>query len=1069
MAELEKGLAQELEHLSCEERETFELMLEEFRNEQEEEGLAELIGNAEWKTTPCDVETFVKDPYFLGVTCENLYARLLADMVEVFDGGYSEAVLTGSIGWGKCLSISSTYVTLSTGERVLMQELIGKTPFVPSLQMSGRVEFSPASKVWHSGLKECARLTLASGQWLEASWDHPVLTEDGYKPLSDLKAGDFVAAARTAPEPEHYLQISDAEVMCLGFYLADGSGLATGRQEYCKGNPDLVRLFEENAAKVPGFTGFGEKQYERGAWYVRPHGLLPWLRAWGIDERSKEKRLPGRLFGLPRRQVALLLRVLWTDGNVYTGTPRKLELCLASEGLIDDVQEILHRFSIVARKSYQPKSIRFLDGSKKEYPAWRLQIADAATLRLFLNEVGPIFGLEQECARMLEDLQDVKSNPNWDVVPITIEELKKIRRSIGSIPNAEWSQYGSLAKGSHMGRAKFRALVAHFGYSCPYAKFASMDVVWERVVSVSSIGVHEVADLTVPGPVNVVANGIVVHNTFFASIGICRILYELSCMKNPQASFGLASQSGIAITNMSVTESLAIKVVFENIATKIKCSPYFQENFPFAATRKELRFPNSIWVAARSSTDTSALGLNTIAGIVDESNFFAKSTNANAANTDLAESIYATMRRRMKSRFERQGKLPGMLFVVSSKRTNDDFTARRIISAANDPTVFVRDYALWDVKPEDYFSVGKFYVLVGNDKVSSRILDVGEERQFLENPQEGTIVFPVPEDFRMDFQTDLEGAIRDIGGIATVSVNPYIQRRDTITAACNKQRSHPFSELIYDPSRKGTFMWDRMVSTRSERAPGGITEVVNRPRLNPMAPRAVHIDPSLRGDATGFVMAHIGGWKDVVRRADDGQKFMERAPMYVVDLALRIIPPMGGEIVLAELRHLIYDLTRHGYMITGVSLDSYQSADTIQQMKSQGYRSEVLSVDTSPDPYDNLKTAFYEGRVDMYSYPPLISELEALQEDRRGKKRKIDHPVRGSKDISDALAGVLFQLRKYALEQPLPMLQSLSPDSDPWMTAAFQARGAPVVSVPTMPTAGSNSDILPPFIGSGFR
>ena len=658
MAELEKGLAQELEHLSCEERETFELMLEEFRNEQEEEGLAELIGNAEWKTTPCDVETFIKDPYFLGVTCENLYARLLADMVEVFDGGYSEAVLTGSIGWGK---------------------------------------------------------------------------------------------------------------------------------------------------------------------------------------------------------------------------------------------------------------------------------------------------------------------------------------------------------------------------------------------------------------------------TFFASIGICRILYELSCMKNPQASFGLASQSGIAITNMSVTESLAIKVVFENIATKIKCSPYFQENFPFAATRKELRFPNSIWVAARSSTDTSALGLNTIAGIVDESNFFAKSANANASNVDLAESIYATMRRRMKSRFERQGKLPGMLFVVSSKRTNDDFTARRIINAANDPTVFVRDYALWDVKPEDYFSVGKFYVLVGNDKVSSKILDPGEERQFLENPQEGTIVFPVPEDFRMDFQTDLEGAIRDIGGIATVSVNPYIQRRDTITAACNSQRSHPFSELIYDPSRKGIFMWDRMVSARSERAPGGITETVNRPRLNPMAPRAVHIDPSLRGDATGLVMAHIGGWKDVVRRADDGQKFMERAPMYVVDLALRIIPPMGGEIVLAELRHLIYDLTRHGYMITGVSLDSYQSADTIQQMKSQGYRSEILSVDTSPDPYDNLKTAFYEGRVDMYPYPPLISELEALQEDRRGKKRKIDHPVRGSKDVSDALAGVLFQLRKYALEQPLPMLQSMNPDSDPWMSAAFQSRGAPVVSMPTMPTAGSNSDILPPFIGSGFR
>jgi hypothetical protein len=372
------------------------------------------------------------------------------------------------------------------------------------------------------------------------------------------------------------------------------------------------------------------------------------------------------------------------------------------------------------------------------------------------------------------------------------------------------------------------------------------------------------------------------------------------------------------------------------------------------------------------------------------------------------------------------------------------------------------------VKPEDYFDAAKFWVLVGNDKVSSKILDPGEERQFLENPQEGTVVFEVPEDFRMDFQSDLEGAIRDIGGIATVSVNPYIQRRDTITSAIDSSRKHPFSELIYDPARKGSFMWDQMIAARTERVPGGQTETLNRPRLNPMAPRAVHIDPSLRGDATGLVMAHIGGWKDVVRRADDGSKFMERAPIYVVDLALKIIPPMGGEIVLGELRHLIYDLTRHGYMITGASLDSFQSADTIQQLKSQGYRAEICSVDTSPDPYDNLKTAFYEGRVSMYHYQPLISELEALQEDRRGKKRKIDHPQRGSKDVADSLAGVCFQLRKYSLEQPLPMLQSMNPDADPWLTAAFQSHGIQKPEVQSPSSGTPKSDILPPFIGSGF-
>ena len=553
--------------------------------------------------------------------------------------------------------------------------------------------------------------------------------------------------------------------------------------------------------------------------------------------------------------------------------------------------------------------------------------------------------------------------------------------------------------------------------------------------------------------------------TFFASIGICRVLYELSCMRNPQESFGLASGSVLAITNMSVNETLARKVVFENIATKIKLSRYFQENFPFDPTAKEIRFPKQVQLIARATTDTSVLGLNTIAAIMDETNFMAQySSKKRAADgrrlqvVDQAETIYASIKRRMKSRFAASGKLPGILFMVSSKKTNNDFTARRVRESMHDQNVFVRDYSLWDVKPQGHYSDKKFFVLAGNENVPSRILDPGEEERYSDElTPENCVLIEVPIDFKQDFELDLEGSIRDIAGVATVAVNPYIQRREKIHDAVDKDRKHPFSTMVYDPSRGGKFLWHEMVEEKLVRVYNGSMEPQRRPILNPDAPRHIHIDPSLTGDATGFCMAHISGFKPVIRRTEDGRQYPERAPMYVVDLIMQIVPPIGGEIVLGDMRHLVYDLTAHGYMITCVSLDSFQSADTIQQLKSKGYRSEVLSVDLQPEPYDNLKMALYEGRVSYYPYPPLLRELETLQEDRTGRRRKIDHPVKGSKDCSDALAGVLSTLSKRSINEPLPLIQSSSYASDPWMPEQQQAALASRLE-------SSMNETLPPII-----
>jgi hypothetical protein len=439
---------------------------------------------------------------------------------------------------------------------------------------------------------------------------------------------------------------------------------------------------------------------------------------------------------------------------------------------------------------------------------------------------------------------------------------------------------------------------------------------------------------------------------------------------------------------------------------------------------------------------------------------------------DRAEVIYNAIKRRMKSRFEKFGRLPGMLFIVSSKSTQDDFTARRVRESRRDPTIFVRDYALWDVKPEEYYSVKKFQVLGGNEQTPSRILAEGEAASLRDTLPEGCVIVDVPEDWKADFERDLEGALRDIAGVATIAISPFIQRRDKILEGVDRDRQHPFSVQVYDASRGGMFLWDRMVRLTKTRQYGQRVEKM-LPILNPNAPRHVHIDPALRNDALGFCMSHIHGWKDVVRRDPNDLKrqFVERAPIYIVDFMLRVVPPTGDEIILGDVRRMVYDLSAHGYLITTVSMDSFQSADSLQQLSAKGYSAELVSVDTTPEPYDNFKLALYENRLFFYDYPPFVEEVRTLEQhiDRR-KKRKIDHPPRGSKDIADAVAGCLWTLSiKAPNATPLSPLRGFSKSAaeDAWLEEQRQALAA------GQRGADLNQDLrdygmLPPFLtGSG--
>lgn len=493
--------------------------------------------------------------------------------------------------------------------------------------------------------------------------------------------------------------------------------------------------------------------------------------------------------------------------------------------------------------------------------------------------------------------------------------------------------------------------------------------------------------------------------SFMAHLTIIYVLYQLLCLRSPAESFGLAPGSPLHVVNLSARKDTAQRVVFEGIADKLMLSPFFKE-MGVDRRKEEIRLPKGILVLGGESTDTSVLGLNVCAAVVDETNFMrnqiSRKNMVRWAHFERAELLYSAIKTRMQSRFMRGGQLPGMLILVSSRQVPDDFTERRILQSRDDPKIFVLDYAVWDVRPNDY-SKEKFKVFVGVGGQKPRILEEGEKVEL----KEGEKIVEVPVDFKRRFEENLPGSLRDLAGVSVVTVSTFLQNREAIIKAVDQRRGHPFSVEEWVAGGDGRFLWEKLV----RRGASGEME----PIYFPHAIRYAHIDPSLSSDATGLAVGCVCGFRKVVRKDEEGKEYEEEAPVIWVDFLLRILPPRGGEIFMGDVRNLIYQMSEHGFPISKVTMDSWGGPEPIQQFRLKGYQSEVVSVDSTIQPYQLLKGTLYEGRISYYGYEPLLEELRQLELDwMRGK---VDHPPSGRKDVADALCGVVWSLsQKYTKE-----------------------------------------------------
>jgi len=289
------------------------------------------------------------------------------------------------------------------------------------------------------------------------------------------------------------------------------------------------------------------------------NGLTRWLTSLGLwGKTAHDKFVPDVVFTLVPGEIACFLnRLFATDGwaTVLASGQAQVGFCSASERMARQVQHLLLRFGVIA--ALRERRIQYRGGVRT---AFQLDITDARSIRTFIDTVG-IFGKERAVEQVRAALDRKRYQTNRDLIPVDVwRQIDSARR------DATWDSIGArmgLADGSslHVGkravsRRRLETIASVLGDQLLH-DLATSDVYWDEVVSIESVGVGQVYDLTIPETHNFVANDVCVHNT-----ALCLNIAEHAALR---------ADVGVAIFSLEMSkEQLALRMLCSESRVDLK-------------------------------------------------------------------------------------------------------------------------------------------------------------------------------------------------------------------------------------------------------------------------------------------------------------------------------------------------------------------------------------------------------------------------------------------------------------------------------------------------------------------
>ena len=396
--------------------------------------------------------------------------------------------------------------------------------------------------------------------------------------------------------------------------------------------------------------------------------------------------------------------------------------------------------------------------------------------------------------------------------------------------------------------------------------------------------------------------------------------------------------------------------------------------------------------------------------MMDETNFAKSGVKDISLAKEHMKHLYDTVNARVSGTFRLKGDVYGKIIAASSKNTDSDFLSDHIETQQNAGNIhlYLVDQPQWVVQPKEKFSSEVFHFTVGDRYKRGFVIpeenDDEEHRQ--EYIKQGYSVMEAPAEFRRNFVADYDIALRDIAGISVAGAMGFITQ-EAITPNLSQTRKNPF------------FTDTISLGTQDNKTIEEYFHLEVVPKILLSRIMNIHLDLSETNDRTGITGVCVDGNKLVTDF--DGKKI--QMPFLREVFSVGIEAPRGDRLSFQKVVNFLMWLRKCGFTIGTISTDQYQSSYMREVLSAQGFVTDKISVDTSDEPYIGLRSILYDQRIELVRNELRDDELIHLQR----VNNKIDHPTtmhggkKGSKDISDSLAGACWTLTKeHIISKPAP-------------------------------------------------
>jgi hypothetical protein len=447
-----------------------------------------------------------------------------------------------------------------------------------------------------------------------------------------------------------------------------------------------------------------------------------------------------------------------------------------------------------------------------------------------------------------------------------------------------------------------------------------------------------------------------------STIGCAYLVYKLMCLKDPAQYFGKPIGDAIDIINIAVNAEQAKNVFYKGLRNKIQRSPWFAGKFD--AKINAIEFDKTITVYSGHSERESHEGLNLILAILDEISGFAQDSASGNENAKTGDAIYKAFRASVDSRFPDYGKV----ILLSFPRYPGDFISKHYDKVVAEKDVEMKSHTfiinpdLPPDLPENQFTIEweedhiKSYKTSGVYAVKRPTWEVNPTRKI--------------EDFERSFVDDYADAMQRFACMPSYMSDAFFKQKEKLEQAMclhNPIDSFKRIEAAWQPKDDVRYF--------------------------------IHADLAQKHDKCAVAISHVEKWVEVRTFNDHTQVH----PLVIVDAVVWWEPKKEGPVNLSEVKNWIVDFRRQGFHIGLVTFDRWQSFDIQQELKSVGIKADTLSVGKKH--YEDLAMLIYEDRVMMPHIQILLDEMSQL---RIVSDKKVDHPRKGSKDLSDAVTGAVY-------------------------------------------------------------